>query len=75
MQVFIFFEEMVKITLGETTGTFYISMKTGRCIVSQGRRKTSSWTRRFFFVKADSASVSDLSRPFRISWNPYHGSL
>lgn len=69
------FEEIAKITPGETPETLYLSMKTGQCIVSNGRRKTSSWTRRFFYVKVSPSSVSDLSRLFVTSWNPYHGSL
>ncbi|KAF8051291.1 hypothetical protein N665_1751s0007 [Sinapis alba] len=68
-----FLEEIIKITPGETYGTFYLSMKSGRCFVREERRKTFDWIRRFFYARITSSSVSDMSRPLMTSWNPYHG--
>ncbi|KAF8052316.1 hypothetical protein N665_1573s0017 [Sinapis alba] len=67
-----FLEEIIKITPGETYGTFYLSMKSGRCFVKEERRKTFDWIRRFFYVRITPSSVSDMSRPLMTSWNPYH---
>ncbi|KAF8116894.1 hypothetical protein N665_0014s0154 [Sinapis alba] len=67
-----FLEEIIKITPGETYGTFYLSMKSGRCFVREERRKTFDWIRRFFYVRVTPSSVSDMSRPLMTSWNPYH---
>ncbi|KAF8108212.1 hypothetical protein N665_0113s0002 [Sinapis alba] len=67
-----FLEEIIKITPGETYGTFYLSMKSGRCFVREDRRKTFDWIRRFFYVRITPSSVSDMSRPLMTNWNPYH---
>ncbi|KAF8096456.1 hypothetical protein N665_0308s0030 [Sinapis alba] len=67
-----FLEEIIKITPGETYGTFYLFMKSGRCFFKEERRKTFDWIRRFFYVRITPSSVSNMSRPLMTSWNPYY---
>ncbi|XP_013588778.1 PREDICTED: uncharacterized protein LOC106297044 [Brassica oleracea var. oleracea] len=72
-----FFERIAHITrCDKTDGAFYVSMKTGCGIVGERKRKTLCWIKKFIYVRIAPSSVpdvSDMSVPFRSSWNPYNG--
>ncbi|KAF2563957.1 hypothetical protein F2Q70_00015703 [Brassica cretica] len=73
------FERIAHITrCDKTDGAFYVSMKAGCDVVGERKRKTLCWIKKFFYVRIAPSSVpdvSDMSVPFRSSWNPYNGSL
>uniref|UniRef100_A0A0D2ZVC2 Uncharacterized protein n=1 Tax=Brassica oleracea var. oleracea TaxID=109376 RepID=A0A0D2ZVC2_BRAOL len=71
------FERIAHITrCDKTDGAFYVSMKIGCGVVGERKRKTLCWIKKFFYVRIAHSSVpdvSDMSAPFRSSWNPYNG--
>ncbi|XP_009138311.1 uncharacterized protein LOC103862654 isoform X2 [Brassica rapa] len=71
------FERIAHITrCDKTDGAFYVSMKAGCGVVGERKRKTLYWIKKFFYVRIAPSSVpdvSDMSVPFRSSWNPYNG--
>ncbi|KAF8093569.1 hypothetical protein N665_0383s0193 [Sinapis alba] len=73
------FEDMARMTrCDKTDGAFYISMMARHGVVTERKRKTYDWIKKFFYVRIASSSVpdvSDMTDPFRSSWNPYNGRL
>ncbi|WZZ27932.1 hypothetical protein YC2023_011333 [Brassica napus] len=73
------FERIAHITrCDKTDGAFYVSMKTGCGVVGERKRKTLCWIKNFFYVRIAPSlvpDVSDMSAPFRSSWNPHNCSL
>ncbi|KAH0879515.1 hypothetical protein HID58_066909 [Brassica napus] len=71
------FERIAHITrCDKTDEAFYVSMKAGCGVVGERKRKTLCWIKKFFYVRIAPSSVpdvSDMSVPFRSSWNPYNG--
>ncbi|KAH0901560.1 hypothetical protein HID58_041063 [Brassica napus] len=71
------FERIARITrCDKTDGAFYVSMRAGCGVVGERKRKTLCWIKKFFYVRIAPSSVpdvSDMSVPFRSSWNPYNG--
>ncbi|KAF8116608.1 hypothetical protein N665_0016s0038 [Sinapis alba] len=73
------FENMARMTrCDKTDGAIYVSMMARHGVVTERKRKTYDWIKKFFYVRIASSSVpdvSDMTDPFRSSWNPYNGRL